>query len=108
MNPADKVEVVKTTLLPSTSGGSLKAFSNVRIGAIVINGFRVIEKDGGRAWVGAPQREVLQNGEKKYYPIIEINSRELKRLIDEKVLQSWRARVIAGEDHQPEQDEIPF
>src|SRR5262245_44908915 len=107
---ADKIQIVKITLVEPKPGSSLRAFANIKLGAIEIRGLRVMRKDGGRAWIGMPQREGLMNGEKKFFNVVEISNDDLKDLIDQKVLDSWRARKIATEDHanQPEEDPVPF
>lgn len=55
MNPADKVEIVKIT--PITTGGSLRAFVSVRIGALTVHDFRVIKQADQRAWVSRHRRK---------------------------------------------------
>lgn len=63
------IEIVKWKRL--SSGGALKAFASVRLGAMTLHDFRVIQQPGQEAWVSPPQKEVTVKGERKWYPLVE-------------------------------------
>jgi DNA-binding cell septation regulator SpoVG len=86
-DPRDKIEVVGIT--PLAAGGNLKAFVSIRLGAMTIHGLRIIQQAGKPAWVALPQREAEQDGKKRYFPIVEIDSRALRAAIEEKALAAW-------------------
>jgi DNA-binding cell septation regulator SpoVG len=87
MNAADKIEIIKIT--PITTGGSLRAFVSVRIGALTVHDFRVVQQPGQHAWVSAPQKELNKDGNRKFFPVVELTE-PLKKIVSDKVLEAWR------------------
>jgi DNA-binding cell septation regulator SpoVG len=79
------IQVIKVKALES--GGNLKAFVDVRIGAVVIRGCRVVQQPGQKAWVSMPQ---TKSGE-KYYAVVEIESEGLRNRVREVVLEHWES-----------------
>jgi DNA-binding cell septation regulator SpoVG len=83
----DKIQVEK--VIPLSGTGSLKAFATVRLGAIVIHDFRIIQQAGKDAWVSPPQKEVNKDGARKWFPIVELSD-ELRKIVEFKILEAWR------------------
>jgi DNA-binding cell septation regulator SpoVG len=77
---------------------SLKAAAKVSfdssVGEFTASGFRVIEKEPGKPWVGFPQESYEQNGKWMNIPILEFAPRG-KRLIAEAILAEYR-RITGG------------
>jgi len=82
---SSKIEVVDTKRLGGA--GALLGFASVRLGAILIHGWRVVQQDGQAAWVSPPINEVVRNGE--YYRVVEINSDKLEDEIARIVLEEF-------------------
>src|SRR5262245_1963634 len=101
MSLAEKIQITRITLLEPKPDSSLRAFADVKLGAIEIRGLRVMQKNGGRVWLGMPQREGMKDGEKRFFNVVEIGD-PLKSVIEQKVFDSWRARSIEAEDHDGE------
>jgi len=82
--------IAVTRIMPSTNGGPVKAYADVRldseVGSLHIRGCSVIESDGKPAWVGLPQR-AGKNG-KKYFPVIEAEG-ALRELIVSAILDAY-------------------
>lgn len=66
--------------------GNLKAFVDIKLGdSIVINGCRIVQQPGQKAWVSMPQNEV----EGKYYPVVKILNKTIKEEIEKAILNEW-------------------
>lgn len=73
---------------------SLKAYMSINVndGWLRIHSCRIIQQVGQRAWFSLPQQEWTgREGEKKYYPIIEL-APPLMEAIRETALQVWGQR----------------
>jgi DNA-binding cell septation regulator SpoVG len=102
MNAAEKIEIIKVTRL--TTGGSLRGFVSIRLGALVLHDFRVIQQPNQQPWVAPPQKETNKDGVRRFFPLIEVGE-PLKKLISDKVLEAWT------KDHDNDRhkdDLIPF
>jgi Ethanolamine utilization protein EutJ (predicted chaperonin) len=111
MDMASKIEILKVAKFTPPPGetSSLKAFVSIQLGSIIIHSVRVVETEGKPPFVALPKREVLQDGEKKFYPIVEIEKRALKTLVSQKVLEAWKAaNEDGGEAQDNESEEDPF
>jgi DNA-binding cell septation regulator SpoVG len=82
---AAPIEVIKVK--PLDNGGNLKAFASVRIGGLVVHSVRIVQQPGQRAWVSMPQ---VKSGE-RYYPIVEIESDNLRDRVRDAVLERWQS-----------------
>ena len=86
---AHDIEVL--SVKPVQGRGNLKAFPDIRIGALEIHSLRVVQQPGQRAWVSMPQAEYYdRDGQKCYYPMMKIDDRGLKQAIMEAVLEAWQ------------------
>jgi hypothetical protein len=94
MNVLDKIEVISIT--PLAPGSALRAFATVKLGPLTIHGLRIIWQPQKSPWVSLPQRETQQDGQRKYYPVVEIDNRALRVEIERRVLEAWR-RSETGE-----------
>ncbi|MDD5261331.1 MAG: hypothetical protein PHD76_05720 [Methylacidiphilales bacterium] len=70
------------------------------IGEITLKGFRVIEKDAGKPWVGFPQETYQKDGEWKNIPIVEVSPRT-KRIISDSILENYRRIALVSSDPIP-------
>lgn len=87
-SPDDMIKVEK--IIPMSGSGSLKAFASVRLGGIIVHDFRIVQQPGKDAWLSPPQKEVSKNGERKFFPVVEL-SENLKKAVADKVLEAWGA-----------------
>ena len=71
--------------------GALKGFATVTVNKFTIHGCRIIQAPGQSVWVSLPHYEVKQaDGSKsKWYPIIEIHDKNLRRGIENAVLAAY-------------------
>lgn len=76
--------------MKQATGGNLKAFVDVQVGAsLTIRGFRIVQQPGQKAGVAPPQREWMgDNGVKRYAPIVELSG-TLKHAIEQAILTAW-------------------
>lgn len=74
--------------------GNLKAFATIKLGnAMTINGCRVIQQAGQRAYVALPQ---TKTDDGKYWPVITADDPRFKDAVEELVLAAWRDGVVTG------------
>jgi DNA-binding cell septation regulator SpoVG len=87
-----KVEVVELRLL--NDGRPLKAFCDVKIDGWIIHDFRILKKDGQRAFVSPPQVSWKdpESGEIRYKGILTIPP-EQKQRIDTEILHAYQVEV---------------
>ena len=75
------------------NANSLKAAAKVTVsaeplGEITLCGFRIIEKERGKPWVGLPQESYEKGGEWKNIPLLELSPRG-KRTVAEAILAEY-------------------
>lgn len=88
--PSD-IEVIG--IKPIMGRGNLKAFADIRIGALEIHGLRIVQQPGQRAWVSMPQAEYERDGVKCYAPMVKIHDKTLKDAVANVVLMSWQKEI---------------
>lgn len=73
--------------------GSLKAIADViflsDLGEVTVRGFRVIQKDGDRAWVGFPTTNYTKNGEVVNKQILDV-SKTMKHKLTDLILAEYK------------------
>jgi DNA-binding cell septation regulator SpoVG len=89
---AAAIEVL--SIKPLDSGGTVKAFVDIRVGAVEIHGCKIVQQDGQRPWVAMPS---TKSGE-RWFNVVEITSKDLKQRITDVVLEAWQ---------EPRQEIIP-
>jgi len=90
MNP----EVIELRTISST--GPLKAFATVRVGDWIIYEWRIIQKDGQRAWISVPQVSWKdKDGQVRYRALLSIPG-ELKQQIEVAILSAWEREKKNG------------
>lgn len=89
-NSPEKPKIIEVLELRLSHTGNVKAFCRVRIGALVLSGFKVVQQPGQRAWVSIPQ---LRDDKGHYYPMLQVLSPALKEQITEAVLTAWQISV---------------
>lgn len=69
--------------------GSMKAFFNLKVPKqkMIYNDMILFQK-GNQRWVSFPQKMSEQNGEKKYFPYVYIEDKELQKIFNAKVLEA--------------------
>lgn len=91
------VRVLSLKLLDGT--GNLRAFCDLQLGNLKINGCRVVQQPGQRPWVAPPQREYLDGtGQKRWAAVVEW-PRDIGALITDTVVAAFEAERDA---------EVPF
>jgi DNA-binding cell septation regulator SpoVG len=73
--------------------GSLKALVSVRIGAMEIRGFKVIDQGDGKPWVAMPSREIVRDGRREYYDIVRFGEKAAKEEFTDWVVGEYRKAV---------------
>ena len=75
------------------TSGNVKAFVDISIGGkLTISGYRVIQQQGQRAYVAAPQQEYTDRaGQKRYYPVVIWHEARIKDAIQKVILDAWQA-----------------
>ena len=71
--------------------GNLKAFADIRIGALEIHGLRIVQQPNQRAYVQFPVVEYTRkdSSERMFAPLIRVNDKTLKEAIQQAVLLAW-------------------
>jgi len=83
-------------LRPIFSNGPLRAFVTVRVGDWTIHEWRIIQKDGQRAWISVPQVSWKdKTGAVKYRALLSIPG-ELKQRIEVAILSAWEKEQQNG------------
>lgn len=83
-----KITVLKITQL---NQGNLKAFANIRLGStMTINGCRVIQQPGQRAYVALPQTQD-KNG--RFWPVITADDPKFKDAVEQLVIDAWNIEM---------------
>lgn len=90
----DEIKVI--ALRPLNREGPLKAFVDVQIGQWIVCEWRIIKRDGERAWISPPQASWKDRDGKVRYRILLTIPGELKQRIEAAILSAWE-REIAGE-----------
>lgn len=72
------------------NGGNLRAFVSVQLDEWTIHDFRIVKKDGERAWVSSPQLSWKdhQDGQIKYKALLTIPG-EARQRIETAILSAW-------------------
>lgn len=71
------------------NGSPLKAFASVQIDDWIVHDWRIIQKEGQRAWVTVPQMSWRDtDGKVRYKSLISIPG-DLKQRIETKILSAW-------------------
>jgi len=88
-------EILVTLML--RDAGSMRATAEVTIqtalGALTVSGFKVIEKEPGKPWVGMPSKEYVgKDGTKKYQKLLEM-PKALLRAVTEAVLAEYKKQL---------------
>jgi hypothetical protein len=81
-----RVEVV--ALRPSTHPGNVKAYVTVRLGPVLICGFKIVQQAGQRAWVAEPQIE--RGG--RYWRVVVIENPDLWAHVRATILDHWQGQ----------------
>lgn len=82
-----EIEVLNMRLMPL--GRSLKAFADVQVGDWIIYEWRIVKKDGQRAWVSVPMASWKDFDHKVRYRALLSIPDELKQRIEVAILSAW-------------------
>lgn len=96
---SEKIKVIKIRLpQDGDSWGNLKALVDIELidKGLKLHGFRVVQQDGQKAWVGSPTTTYLtKNGERVYLPLVRfLNEQEFYEL--QKQILSAYERIKGG------------
>lgn len=73
--------------------GSLRALVDITFDSLEIKGFKVIDSGEGNPWVAPPSREVIKDGEKRYYDVVRFSDDDAKHDFQSWVLKAYRKEV---------------
>lgn len=86
---------VASMFVLNNATGKVKAYGKLEVeGGLVIDGFRVIEGTDG-LWVGWPNKEVVKNGEKNYYPVVACEDEDKKKEVSQMFLDHYRDELAS-------------
>ena len=80
-------EIIVTKVQPVANSGNLKAFADVKIGSLVVKGFRIVQQPDQAAWVSVPQQK-SEDG--KYYNSVYFEDRAVFDQVRAEVLAAWQ------------------
>lgn len=84
------IKVLDIREIDNEKNKSLKAFVDVEYQKVTIKDFRIIQHDGGRAWVACPQTSFVgQDGKRKFRTIVTMPN-ALKGELDVAILSAWQ------------------
>ena len=87
---ADFAQIEVLSMRAITGAGNLRGLVTVRLGALVIHGWRVIQQPDQRAWVSVPQQ---QNHDGRWFPLVEVRNPDLLAEVRRSVLEAWEQRT---------------
>lgn len=90
-------EVKVIDIRPLNNGRPLKAFVDVQVGDWIIYDWRIIKKDGLRAWVSVPMASWKDLDHKVRYRALLSIPDELKQRIEVAILSAWEKEEIRSE-----------
>lgn len=86
----DTREVEVLSITPVENRGSLRAFVNIRVGVFILNGCRIVQEDGKKAWISLPVLSYKDEyGTTQYKTLVQILDENLKNQISKAVLLLW-------------------
>lgn len=83
----DTLKVIE--IRPLNDGRPLKAFVDIQVGDWIIYEWRIIKKDGQRAWVSVPMASWKDLDHKVRYRALLSIPGELKQRIEVAILSAW-------------------
>ena len=90
-------EVRVIEIRPLSDGRPLKAFADVQVGDWIIYEWRIIKKDGQRAWVSVPMASWKDLDHKVRYRALLSIPDELKQRIEVAILSAWEKESSRNE-----------
>ncbi len=93
-----EIKVIQIRLLEDDR--PVKAYVDVQIGDWIIFDWRILKRNGERAWVSVPQVSWKDpNGKVKYRALLSIPG-ELKQRIEVAILSAWEKEMSNGRDQR--------
>ena len=89
-----EIKIIEIRLL--NDGRSLRAFVDVQVGDWIIYEWRVIKKDGQRAWVSVPMASWKDLNHKVRYRALLSVPDEWKQRIELAILSAWEEENTGG------------
>ncbi len=77
------------SIKPNPRPGNVRAFAVVAVKPFEINGLKIVQQPGQRAYVAWPQVESAG----KFYPLLKCNDEQLKNAVAVAVLAAWNGGV---------------
>ena len=93
-----EIKVIEIRLL--NDGRPLKAFADVGVGDWIIYEWRIIKKDGQRAWVSVPMASWKDFDRKVRYRALLSIPDELKQRIEVAILSAWEKEKNSEQSQQ--------
>ena len=89
-------EVRVIEIRPLSDGRPLRAFVDIQVGDWIIYEWRIIKKDGQRAWVSVPMASWKDLDHKVRYRALLSIPDELKQRIEVAILSAWEKEMNHG------------
>ena len=87
--PDAKLPKIRVVALRTLPDGNVRAFVSVKIGPIVLHGFKVVQQPGQRAYVSLPQVEYNDaSGKRRFSPLLELPD-TWKNALQVAILEHW-------------------
>jgi DNA-binding cell septation regulator SpoVG len=93
-----EIKVVQIRSL--SEGRALRAYADVQVGDWIIYEWRIIKKDGQRAWVSVPMASWKNFDHKVRYRALLSIPDELKQRIEVAILSAWEKEERSGKTDQ--------
>ena len=84
--PGGQRPAIEVSEVRAVSVGNLRGFATVRIGCVMIKGWRIVKEDGKKAWVSPPQE---RGNDGRYYATVKIDNPAVLDAIRSAVLEAW-------------------
>lgn len=105
---ASDIEVL--SIKRQTNCGNLKAFVSIRLGGIEINGLRIVQQPGQRAFVQLPVVEYIRkdDGNRAFAPLVRIHDQTLDTTLRQAVLAAWwQSTEVNGQRARTPSSDMP-
>ena len=90
------IEIKVIEIRPLNDGRPLKAFADIQVGDWIIYEWRIVKKDGQRAWVSVPMASWKDRDHKVRYRALLSIPDELKQRIEVAILSAWEKEKSNG------------
>jgi DNA-binding cell septation regulator SpoVG len=83
---------------------TVKAFVDLRVGAIALKGYKIVQQDGQKAWLAMPSVKT----ERAWNNVVEITSQDLRQRMTDVVLEAWGKHNSNAPTRASDDDGVPW